>query len=118
MAVQQVADSQPIRAIDLHVTLLGCEGCEGCDGGHVFARWQWCGLPINQLRNVVFFENKLGLQFAKFLEVSDDVARFAKLPEQFGFVIEYTDAMGNLRHYEPDFVVVDNDGISRRQRSS
>lgn len=36
--------------------------------------------------------------------------RFAKLPEQFGFVIEYTDAIGNLRHYEPDFVAVSADG--------
>ncbi|MBA4063447.1 MAG: hypothetical protein C0501_06995 [Isosphaera sp.] len=32
--------------------------------------------------------------------------RFAKLQERFGFVIEYTDATGNLRHYEPDFVAV------------
>ena len=36
--------------------------------------------------------------------------RFAKLPEQFGFAIEYTDNMGNLRYYEPDFVVLTNDG--------
>jgi len=28
------------------------------------------------------------------------------LPQQFGFVIEYTDAAGNLRYYEPDFVAV------------
>ena len=35
---------------------------------------------------------------------------FAKLPEPFGFAIEYTDNMGNLRHYEPDFVVLTNDG--------
>src|SRR5262245_50653222 len=27
-------------------------------------------------------------------------------PEQFGFAIEYTDAMGNLRYYETDFVAV------------
>ena len=36
--------------------------------------------------------------------------RFAKLPEQFGFAIEYTDNMGNLRYYEPDFVVLTSDG--------
>ena len=36
--------------------------------------------------------------------------RFAKLPEQFGFAIEYTDAAGNLRYYEPDFVAVTADG--------
>ena len=37
--------------------------------------------------------------------------RFAKLPQQFGFVIEYTDNMGNLRYYEPDFVAVATDGV-------
>jgi len=30
---------------------------------------------------------------------------FSKLPEQFGFSIEYTDAAANLRYYYPDFVV-------------
>jgi type III restriction enzyme len=38
------------------------------------------------------------------------VLRFAKLPEQFGFVIEYTDNAGNLRHYEPDFIALTSDG--------
>jgi hypothetical protein len=33
-----------------------------------------------------------------------------KLPEQFGFAIEYTDSVGNLRYYEPDFVVLTKDG--------
>lgn len=44
------------------------------------------------------------------MQKADDVERFAKLPEQFGFVIDYTDNMGNLRFYEPDFVVLTNDG--------
>jgi type III restriction enzyme len=44
------------------------------------------------------------------LQKADDVHRFAKLPEQFGFAIEYTDAVGNLRYYEPDFVVLTGDG--------
>ena len=34
------------------------------------------------------------------------MAGFAKLPEQFGFTIEYTDAVSNLRYYEPDFAAV------------
>ena len=38
------------------------------------------------------------------------MARFAKLPEQFAFAIEYTDANNNLRYYEPDFVAVTTDG--------
>ena len=33
-----------------------------------------------------------------------DVAAFAKLPDQFGFAIAYTDAAANLRLYYPDFV--------------
>jgi type III restriction enzyme len=45
------------------------------------------------------------------LQKADDVDRFAKLPEQFGFAIEYTDSGSNLRYYEPDFVVLTKDGI-------
>jgi type III restriction enzyme len=55
-------------------------------------------------------DNQFEKEFARFLESADDVVRFAKLPEQFGFVIEYTDGLGNLRYYEPDFVAVTNDG--------
>jgi type III restriction enzyme len=54
--------------------------------------------------------NKFEQEFARFLEQCDDVVRFAKLPERFGFSIEYTDNAGNLRYYEPDFVAV----VSRR----
>ena len=61
--------------------------------------------------NLVPCLNKLEESFAKFLEKADDVVRFSKLPERFGFVIEYTDSMGNLRHYESDFVVVDAGGV-------
>jgi len=39
------------------------------------------------------------------------VARFAKLPRVFGFTITYTDAVANLRYYEPDFVAVTTDGV-------
>lgn len=60
--------------------------------------------------NLVPCDNEFERQFAKFLEDAPDVERFAKLPEQFGFAIEYTDAAGNLRYYEPDWVVVTTDG--------
>jgi type III restriction enzyme len=60
--------------------------------------------------NLVPCDNEFEKEFAQFLEKADDVARFAKLPEQFGFAIEYTDNAGNFRHYEPDFVVLTNDG--------
>jgi type III restriction enzyme len=59
--------------------------------------------------NLVPCDNQFEKEFAAFLEKSDDVLRFAKLPERFGFSIEYTDNMGNLRFYEPDFVVVTAD---------
>src|SRR5439155_15415975 len=56
--------------------------------------------------NHVACDNDLERKFAKFLEDAKDVARFAKLPDPFGFAIEYTDAAGNLRYYRPDFVAV------------
>jgi type III restriction enzyme len=60
--------------------------------------------------NLVPCGNRYEHRFAKFLEDADDIVRFAKLPDKFGFVIPYTDAMSNLRHYEPDFVAVTADG--------
>lgn len=60
--------------------------------------------------NLVACGNEFEKAFAKFLEDARDVDRFAKLPEQFGFAIEYTDSRNNLRYYEPDFVVVTNQG--------
>lgn len=56
--------------------------------------------------NFVTCDNLFELEFARFLKDAEDVTAFAKLPEQFGFAIEYTDAAGNLRYYEPDFVCV------------
>ena len=61
--------------------------------------------------NLVPCHNEFEKEFAQFLQKAPDVQRFAKLPEQFGFAIEYTDSAGNLRYYEPDFVVLTRDGI-------
>jgi type III restriction enzyme len=61
--------------------------------------------------NLVPCDNEYEKEFARFLQKAEDVQRFAKLPEQFGFAIEYTDSVGNLRYYEPDFVVLTGDGI-------
>ena len=41
--------------------------------------------------NLVPCENEFEKEFARFLQKRPDVERFAKLPEQFGFRIEYTD---------------------------
>jgi type III restriction enzyme len=56
--------------------------------------------------NLVPCANEFEKGFARSLRDAGDVERFAKLPEQFGFAIDYTDAAGNLRYYEPDFVAV------------
>jgi type III restriction enzyme len=61
--------------------------------------------------NLAVADNQFELAFAKFLQKAPDVNRFAKLPEQFGFNIPYTDSVANLRYYEPDFVAVTDDGI-------
>jgi type III restriction enzyme len=61
--------------------------------------------------NLVPCDNEFEKEFARFMEKAPDVQRFAKLPEQFGFAIEYTDSAGNLRYYEPDFVALTSDGI-------
>jgi len=61
--------------------------------------------------NLVACDNELEVDFAKFLEQAPDVSKFAKLPEQFGFSIEYSDSVGRLRYYEPDFAAVSVDGI-------
>jgi type III restriction enzyme len=60
--------------------------------------------------NLVPCDNEYEKEFARFLQKAEDVQCFAKLPEQFGFAIEYTDSVGNLRYYEPDFVVLTSDG--------
>jgi type III restriction enzyme len=61
--------------------------------------------------NLVACHNEFEKEFAQFLQKAPDVQRFSKLPEQFGFAIEYTDIAGNLRYYEPDFVALTSDGI-------
>lgn len=48
--------------------------------------------------------------FVKFLDNAHDVRAFAKLPQIFGFSIEYTDAAMNLRYYCPNVVAVDAQG--------
>jgi type III restriction enzyme len=54
--------------------------------------------------NLVACDNDFELAFAQFLDNSIDVVSFSKLPEQFGFCIQYTDTLANVRNYYPDFV--------------
>ncbi len=60
--------------------------------------------------NLVPCENDFELAFARFLDHAEDVKAFSKIPQNFGFSIEYTDGNFNLRNYYPDFVAVDKDG--------
>ncbi|MBV6505660.1 MAG: hypothetical protein ILNGONEN_01224 [Syntrophorhabdaceae bacterium] len=60
--------------------------------------------------NLVPCGNAFEKAFAKFLDHADDTRAFSKLPESFGFAIEYTDPVMNLRNYYPDFVAVGHDG--------
>lgn len=55
-------------------------------------------------------DNEFEYAFARFLDKADDVKSFAKIPEQFGFCIQYTDTLANIRNYFPDFIAVNNDG--------
>jgi len=61
--------------------------------------------------NLVPCDNDFEREFAKFLDNAEDVRAFAKLPQVFGFAIEYIDAAINLRWYYPDFVAVDSKGV-------
>ena len=54
-------------------------------------------------------DNEYELAFAKFLDKATDIKAFAKLPEQFGFCIQYTDTLANIRNYFPDFIVIDKE---------
>lgn len=60
--------------------------------------------------NLVPCDNDFERRFARFLQDANDVTAFAKLPDQFGFAIEYTDSAGNLRYYYPDFVATKANG--------
>lgn len=74
--------------------------------------WSRPTLPASKtVFNLVAADNQFEKAFALFLQKANDVTRFAKLPERFGFTISYTDTAANLRYYEPDFVAVTSDGI-------
>jgi type III restriction enzyme len=60
--------------------------------------------------NLVPCDNNFEREVAKFLNNAPDVTRFGKLPQPFGFAIDYTDGVMNLRSYYPDFVAVDDKG--------
>jgi type III restriction enzyme len=60
--------------------------------------------------NMVPCDNDFEKSFARFLDHADDISAFAKLPQPFGFSIDYVDLGMNLRSYYPDFVALDSSG--------
>ncbi|MBZ5654711.1 MAG: DEAD/DEAH box helicase family protein [Acidobacteriia bacterium] len=60
--------------------------------------------------NMVPCDNEFEKDFARFLDNAKDLTAFAKLPQPFGFSIEYTDPGMNLRSYYPDFAAIDSSG--------
>ncbi len=73
-----------------------------------WSRPVWEG--VRTVFNLVPCDNKFERDFAKFLDSADDVAAYAKLPQPFGFSIDYTDGAMNLRSYYPDFTAIDKHG--------
>ena len=60
--------------------------------------------------NMIPCDNDFEKAFARFLENAPDIRAFSKLPQPFGFSIDYTDGGMNLRSYYPDFVAIDKKG--------
>ena len=54
--------------------------------------------------------NDFEYDFANFLDKAEDLKAFAKIPDQFGFCVQYTDTIANIRNYFPDFIGVTEDG--------
>jgi type III restriction enzyme len=73
-----------------------------------WSRPVWEG--VKTVFNLVPCDNDFEREFAKFLDGCSDLRAFAKLPQIFGFSIEYTDAAMNLKSYFPDFVAIDDEG--------
>jgi len=69
--------------------------------------WSKMVYPANKcLFNYVPCDNDFEVDFAKFLERSNDVIAFSKIVPKIGFFVEYRDSDGNLRLYYPDFVIL------------
>lgn len=60
--------------------------------------------------NMISCDNDFEKSFARFLDDAEDISAFAKLPQPFGFSIDYVDFDMNLRSYYPDFIALDSEG--------
>jgi len=73
-----------------------------------WSRPVWEG--VKTVFNLVPCDNDFEREVAKFLDGAPDVRAFAKLPQPFGFCMDYTDSAMNLKSYYPDFVAEDTSG--------
>ena len=77
------------------------------------APFPWSG-QVHAAQKTIFnllpCDNNFELEFSKWLDHSEEVVSFAKLPMRFGFAIEYIDDEFSLRSYYPDFVARGADG--------
>lgn len=94
---------------ELEPTLLEAERLLSTCQPFPWSRQVWEG--VKTVFNLVPCDNGFERDFAKFLDNAQDVESYAKLPQPFGFSIEYTDGAMNLRSYYPDFVAVDDHGV-------
>jgi type III restriction enzyme len=62
-------------------------------------------LPKKSVFNKIVGDSNFELEFADFLERSDDVVSFAKNYSEIHFKIDYKNANGSISYYYPDFFV-------------
>lgn len=62
-------------------------------------------VPKKSIFNRVFGDSHFELEFASFLEKSDDIISYAKNYLAIGFKLDYQDSRGEIRNYYPDFFV-------------
>jgi type III restriction enzyme len=62
-------------------------------------------IPKKSVFNRIIGDSHFELEFASFLEQCPDVISYAKNSFAIGFKIEYTNSIGELAHYYPDFIV-------------
>jgi type III restriction enzyme len=62
-------------------------------------------VPKKSVFNKIVGDSQFELEFADFLERSDDVVSFAKNYYEVHFKIDYKNASGSISYYYPDFIV-------------
>ena len=62
-------------------------------------------VPQKSVFNRIIGDSGLGLQFARFLEDSDDVMAYAKNYLAVHFKLDYVNADGDISNYYPDFLI-------------